>query len=43
MNHEIPITCPNCENEYDARLHWLVCPRCGHETAKLQTGNCKLK
>ncbi len=32
MNHEIPITCPNCGHEYDARLHWLVCPQCGHET-----------
>ena len=31
MNHEITVTCPHCGCEYDARLHWYVCPQCGFE------------
>jgi Zn finger protein HypA/HybF involved in hydrogenase expression len=29
VNHEIPVTCPKCGTEYDARLHWWICPVCG--------------
>lgn len=34
-NHTIETTCTNCGHEYDAHLHWLVCPRCGHQTERL--------
>lgn len=27
--------CSKCGYEYNAHVHWLVCPRCGNET-----GNC---
>lgn len=36
MKHEIHIICAECGIEYDARVHWLVCPRCGHETEQNQ-------
>lgn len=29
VNHEIKTICTNCGHEYDAHLHWLVCPNCG--------------
>lgn len=29
MNHEIPFVCPVCGEEYDAHLHWHICPKCG--------------
>lgn len=35
MNHEIPVTCPVCGNEYDARLHYYRCPICGFDREKL--------
>lgn len=27
-NHELNITCRNCSNEFDARLHGTQCPNC---------------
>ena len=34
MNHEITVICPHCGCEYDARLHWYVCPQCGWDREK---------
>lgn len=34
MNHEIPFVCPVCGEEYDAHLHWHICPKCGTDAEK---------
>lgn len=31
MSHEIWCTCPCCNAEYDAHLHWSSCPNCGYD------------
>lgn len=30
-NHCIDVKCPKCGCEYDAHLHWTVCPECGYD------------
>ena len=35
MNHEIPVCCPACGYEYDARLHYYTCPCCGYNRENL--------
>jgi predicted RNA-binding Zn-ribbon protein involved in translation (DUF1610 family) len=39
MNHEIPFVCPNCGEEYDAHLHWYICPKCGIDAVWLEEAN----
>lgn len=34
MNHEISFVCPVCGEEYDAHLHWHICPKCGTDADK---------
>ncbi len=34
-NHNIPFICPACGEEYDAHLHWYICPKCGIDAVLL--------
>ena len=38
-NHESPHVCPACGKEYDAHLHWYVCPYCGIDAVWFEEAN----
>lgn len=42
-NHNIPFECPACGKEYDAHLHWYICPHCGVDALALRSDKAKLK